>query len=393
MRLKSYFVHTMEEALQTAKIELGDDAMLVDSKRLETPPGGRVRLEVIFAAPATPPPPPKVEPLPFPGVPAGSIAALRQFRGELTNLLDALNRSPNPSRLGLLTPATPQMESLRSRLLAAEVPPVTVDEIVQRCRPILEGLVLRNSVAPEQIDQSIAPLLAAEWPHTLGTSGDGPRIMAFVGPTGAGKTSAIAKLAFRFAISEGRPVSVLSVDNLRIGASDQLAHICSLLGVPFQSLDFSGALPAAVTANAHRGLILIDSPGYGVSTVSVLEDTASQFRRLDSVQCQLVLPANLRHSDLQRHYQQFLPFAPSRLLFTRLDETDYFGPAWALARDGRLSVDWVATGPGVPEDIEPADASRFAAALLGHAVYQNFSNMPQTSPYASAASAGGASRI
>ena len=90
MRLKSYFVHTMEEALQAAKAELGEDAMLVDSKRLETLPGNRSRLEVIFAASAPPPPPP-------PPV-KGSIAGLRRFRGELTTLLDALNRKPDAAR-------------------------------------------------------------------------------------------------------------------------------------------------------------------------------------------------------------------------------------------------------------------------------------------------------
>ena len=74
MRLKSYFVHTMEEALQVAKVELGDDAMLVDSKRLETPPGGRSRLEVIFAAPVAPPPPPKVTPLSAAMVVSGELS-------------------------------------------------------------------------------------------------------------------------------------------------------------------------------------------------------------------------------------------------------------------------------------------------------------------------------
>ena len=379
MRLKSYFVHTMEEALQVAKVELGDDAMLVDSKRLETPPGGRSRLEVIFAAPVAPPPPPKVAPLPPPAT-AGSIAELQRFRGELTSLLDALNRKPDSTRLDLMTPARPQLDALRARLVLSETPSPIVDEVLQRCRPVLEVLVLRGGPALEDCEKSVQPLLAAEWPHAKATGKTPARVLTFVGPTGAGKTSAIAKLAFRLGVSQARPVSVLSIDNLRIGASDQLAHLCSLLGVPFQSLDYSGGIGAALAASAHGGLVLVDTPGYGASQGDVMEETAWQLARVEAVECHLVLPATMRYTEMQRRQRQFSAFTPSRLLFTRLDETEFFGPAWALSRETRMPVDWVSTGPGIPEDIEEADASKFAAAVLGIA--------QQTTALASAARAG-----
>jgi signal recognition particle GTPase len=382
----------MEEALQVAKVELGDDAMLVDSKRLETPPGGRPRLEVIFAAPVAPPPPPKVTSLP-PLAARGSVAGLQRFRGELTCLLDALNRKPDAGRLEPLTPARPQMEALRSRLLLSEVPAVVTDEILQRCRPILEGLVLKGSHNITETERSVLPLLAAEWPHAPVSETKTARVVALVGPTGAGKTSAIAKLAFHLGVSQGRPVSVVSIDNLRIGASDQLAHICSLLGVPFQSLEYSGGLSAAIAANANRGLILVDTPGYGPSQVDVMEETAGHMGRVEGIECHLVLPATLRYTELQRRHRQFSLFAPSRLLFTRLDETEFFGPAWALARDSRIPVDWVSTGAGVPEDIEEADSSRFAAAILGFSAnHTQIGAPPQPLNLASAAKAG-ASRI
>jgi signal recognition particle GTPase len=370
----------MEEALQVAKVELGEDAMLVDSKRLETPPGGRPRLEVIFAAPVAPPPPPKVAPLRPPAT-AGSIAGLQRFRGELTNLLDALNRKPDAMRLEPMTPARPQLEALRARLLLSETPSPVVEEILQRCRPVLEGLVLRGGPALEDFEKSVQPLLAAEWPHAKSTGVTPARVLAFVGPTGAGKTSAIAKLAFRLGVSQARPVSVLSIDNLRIGASDQLAHLCSLLGVSFQSLDYSGGLAAGLAASAHGALVLVDTPGYGSSQGDVMEETAWHLARVEAVECHLVLPATMRYSELQRRHRQFAAFSPSRLLFTRLDETELFGPAWALSRESRMPVDWVSTGPGIPEDIEEADASKFAAAILGIA--------QQTTARASAARAGG----
>ncbi|MBI2689759.1 MAG: hypothetical protein HYX27_25910 [Acidobacteria bacterium] len=381
MRLKSYFVHTMEEALQTAKVELGEDAMLVDSKRLETPQGGRARLEVIFAAPV---PPPALRPSRNEAATnkrAATTAEMQRFRGELTALLESLRRKPDASLLGPSTPAAAELDGLLARLLRAEVPAASADEVVEQCRPVFEGLLLQGS---KNFEDAVVPLLAAEWPQAPKVVAAKQRVLAFAGPTGAGKTSAIAKLAFLLGVSQGKQVFVISIDNLRIGATDQLAHLCSLLGVPFQSLEYTGRLPAAVTANSHRGLILIDTPGYGQGDADLMAETAGNLVRVDGLVCHLVLPATLRYNEMQRQRQHFAPFAPSRVLFTRLDETEFFGPAWAFARNNRLAADWASTGPGIPEDIQDADATSMASALLGRA-----SAAPRTTtPLASAASAG-----
>lgn len=391
MRLKSYFVHTMEEALQAAKHDLGDDAMLVDSKRLETPPGGKTRLEVIFAASAIPVPPPV---LPSQSrEPRGRVPGIEHFRIELTTLLDVLSRKPGTVRLETVTPAGMQLDALRARLLQAEVPASVVDEVIHRCRPVLEGLTLRGETSNQAANSAVLPLLAAEWPHTLGSEESRPAVQVLVGPTGAGKTSAIAKLAFQLGISKGRPVSVISIDNLRIGASDQLAHLCSLLGVPFQSLEYSGGLATMLAAGTQRGIVLIDTPGYGPAHADLIDETAQNLARVESLACHLVLPATLRYNDMLRRRAQFAPFQPSRVLFTRLDETEAFGPAWAFAKLSGLPVEWVSTGPVIPDDLEEADALRFAAAVIGSAPYTTPPTAPTLTPSLANAAAAGVARI
>ena len=311
----------------------------------------------------------------------------------MTILLDALERQPDTTRLEPFSPARSRLNSLRAQLLLSEVPLATTDELLLRWRPILEGHVLRDVPDNHEGEGSVLPLLTAEWPHAEPNHLQPARILAFAGPTGAGKTSAIAKLAFRLGVSQGRPVSVLSIDNLRIGASDQLAHLCSLLGVPFQSLEYSGGLHSAVAANAHRGLILIDTPGYGTAHADVMAETAEHVSRVEGIECHLVLPANLRFTEMKRRLRQYAAFAPSRLLFTRLDETEFFGPAWALARECRVPVDWVSTGPGIPEDLDEADASRFAAAVLGLTARPEQPSAPIETPTLASAAKAGASRI
>jgi flagellar biosynthesis protein FlhF len=376
MRLKSYYVQTMEEALQAAKAELGEDAMLVGSKRLEGQPGSRTRLEVVFAAAAAaPPPPPKARAERTPTGDSG--AELRRFRGELATLLDALSRSPDAGRLEPLTPARPQLDALRARLLAAEVPAAAIDGILARSRPELERFMLRGAGQMAEAESAVLALLEADGPRTAAGKPAPSRVVALAGPSGAGKTTAAAKLAFRLGVSGGQPVSVVSIDNLRVGASDHLAHVCALLGVPFQSLDSSGTLHATITGHRQqRGVILIDTPGYGAADGDALEETAEQLRRIDGLECHLVLPATLRYSEMRRKYGQFAPFAPERLLLTRLDEAEFFGPAWTFAAEAGLPVTWVTTGPGIAEGLEEADAGRFAAALLGQSPY-----LPKTREY------------
>lgn len=391
MRLKSYFVHTMEEALQAAKVELGDEAMLVDSKRLQAPADGRPRLEVIFASPVAPPPvpPPRVE-LPAATAAVTPAADLRRFRGELTTLLDALNHQPCAVRLGSLSPAGQQLDNVRARLLTSEVPVPAIEEALALLRPTLERLVLTGQATEDAVLRTAMPLLAAEWAPAPPVRTQGPRTISLVGPTGAGKTSAIAKLAFHLGVLTGRTVSVFSVDNLRIGASDQLAHLCSLLGVRFEAVEHTATLAARVSAHQHQNVILIDTPGYGAADTDIAAETAASLRRIESLECHLTLPATLRYREMQRRREQFSAFSPSHLLFTRLDETEYFGPAWALARDSRLPVEWVSTGPGIPEDLAGSDALRVASAILSLAPYSAELKLSQN--LTSAAKAG-ASRI
>lgn len=366
MRLKSYYVRTMEEALHAAKVELGDEAMLVDSKTIAGRAGSRASLEVIFASPVTPPPPPKVSAPAVPTVAPGSVAGLRRFRSELTTLLDALNRTPDATRLDPLSPARAQLDALRARLLEAELPVSLLDDTLRLCRPVLEGLALRGVADGEEMDQCLLPLLAADGPHPPEACAEGGRrVLVLTGPRGAGKTTAIAKLAFQWGLSEGRALSVISIDNLRVGGPDQLGRICSLLGVPFEALDDSAALRGALASRPPGAMILIDTPGYGSGDAEVMRETGAHLDCLEFLECHLVLPATMRYSEMKRQFREFAVFTPTRLLYTRWEETAFFGPAWAFARETRLPVEWLTKGPGIAEGLERADATRFAAGLLG----------------------------
>jgi flagellar biosynthesis GTPase FlhF len=365
MKLKSYFVQSMEEALQAAKRDLGDEAMLVRTKPLETAPGNRLRLEVVFAS--TGPTPPPVLPEPAVAAPAGGAPArdVTGIRAELRSLLDVLAQPPDPRRL---SPRAGDQEELRGRLLLAGVPAGAAEKFLAGCPSGLTGVPLIER-------------LAGTWRQPDRSPNSEPRRILLAGPAGAGKSTMIAKLAFRYAVTRSQPVSVISVDNLRIGASDALGRLCSLIGVPFLSLDDSAALAAAVHAAAGRTTVLIDTPGFGPRDNDLLDETAAHAAAVAGLECHLVLPASMSYPGMERQHRRYAPFRPSQLLPTRLDESDSLGSLWAFGAASGLAAEWVSVGPGVPEDIEDVDPYRIAETVLAAT--------EPISPIASAAGAGG----
>lgn len=375
MKLKSYFVQSMEEALQAAKRDLGDEAMLVRTKPLETAPGNRVRLEVVFATTGPTPPPVVAEPAPAPLAVVAPARDVGGIRAELRNLIDVLAQPPDARNLSR---AAAEREKLRGRLLYAEVPAAVADSFLEDCPAGLAGVPLIER-------------LASAWARYDRASLTEPRRLLLAGPAGAGKSTMIGKLAFRYAVTRSQPVTVISVDNLRIGASDALGRLCALIGVPFLSLDSSVALPAAVQAVLPRSTVLIDTPGFGPRDADLLEETASHAASVSGLECQLVLPATMPCAGMERQRRRYEPFRPSRLLPTRLDEAEFLGPLWAFGRMSGLAAEWISVGPGVPEDVEDADPFQIAEAVLTAAgpLPAPVAAAKPTSPFASAAGAGG----
>lgn len=364
MRLKSYFVHSVEEAIQQAKSELGSDAMLVDTKTLASQHGNRARVEVIFAAPTQAPAPPPVVSTPVVSVPARRSAtvadqpAFQRFRGGLASLLTALTDTPGNGHLAEFESGNGPMDWLAARLFAAEV-----------SRPLIGQLSANEtfvsvSAAFESPAAAAASLLAARTPQPAVATSEARRI-ALVGPLGGGKTSVAAKLAYQLGIEKGVAPLVLSLDNIKIGASDQLSRLCRLLGVAFQAIENPGDLRFVLEENEHRRLILIDTPGLHSADPHLSGDLAACMDGAGPIERHLVLPAPARSATMESWLSQAEALSISHLLFTRIDETEVYGPMWSLATTRSLPLSWISLGPRIPEDLEPANVPQLCAAIAG----------------------------
>jgi flagellar biosynthesis protein FlhF len=198
--------------------------------------------------------------------------------------------------------------------------------------------------------------VARRTPHELPiTASSTGHIVMLVGPTGAGKTTTIAKLATRAALIEGRRTALITLDNYRVGGVDQIRTFANLIGVPLTVAESASELASLI--DPSHDLTLIDTAGKSPRDRASIEELARHMEGLD-IEVHLVVPAGATGAQIDELVQRYSSLAPSRLLFTKVDEVDG-APELALApARTRLPITWVTTGQAVPEDIEQPSTAR-----------------------------------
>ncbi len=188
-------------------------------------------------------------------------------------------------------------------------------------------------------------------------------VIALVGPTGAGKTTTIAKLASRFAEAHAaRDVALVTTDTQRIGAREQLYGFGRQLGIAVHEAHSGTNLNQLLERLADYKLVLIDTAGLGQRD-RALAAQLQWLRAAGQIRTLLVLPANTSFQDMDEVVRRFGAANPQGLVLTKLDETGRFGSALSVAVDHRLPITWVTDGQDVPEDLHRASAANLVLRL------------------------------
>lgn len=190
--------------------------------------------------------------------------------------------------------------------------------------------------------------------------------VAFIGATGVGKTTTLAKLAVRWVLRHGtRDLALVGCDTVRIGAQDQIQSLGQLLGVPVYTPENFESLPTLLSrlGDRHR-LILIDTPGSSLrdaqlsTRLGVLSNCASQ------METALVLAASTQAGAIEETVKRYAPANPACCVLTKLDEAASLGGALSALIRARLSVSYVSEGQRVPEDLRPARALELVSTAV-----------------------------
>jgi flagellar biosynthesis protein FlhF len=196
-------------------------------------------------------------------------------------------------------------------------------------------------------------------------SGNGDRTIALMlGPSGAGKTSAITKLAAYYRLEEKQSVAIITFDTYREASVEQLRMYANVLGVPFASALSPRQVREGLRRHARTNLVLIDMSGIGPDDVASSKELHHLLQEESEVTTHLVLPASTKEQDLRRIVERVKDLPLLRLLFSKLDETESFGTIFELAHQTGVPLSYWSAGQRVPEDIELATPERLARFLI-----------------------------
>lgn len=189
-------------------------------------------------------------------------------------------------------------------------------------------------------------------------------IAAFIGTTGVGKTTTIAKLAAQLMLKAQKKVGLISIDTYRIGAMEQLKTYANILGVPCFQAFKAQDLVMALRKMESKDVVLIDTAGqsqYDRSRIAELKQMMPDDLAIDT---HLLLSVNTTESEMQKTAVNFGPLNFMSYIFTKTDEAERFGATLNQIMSLNVPVSYITTGQNVPEDIERADKGRILNLLL-----------------------------
>jgi flagellar biosynthesis protein FlhF len=188
-------------------------------------------------------------------------------------------------------------------------------------------------------------------------------VSAFIGPTGVGKTTAIAKVAGQATARYGRKVALVSTDTFRVTGQEQLVRYGQLLGIPVYKCSDVQGLASLVRSLTNHDLVLIDTAGCSPSDLARLGRLENALAELEP-QVRLVISATTRSEDVNRIYKRFRRCAPDSAVITKLDETDNRGAILGDLLRYLLPVCYLSDGQAVPEDLTVPDSASLARLII-----------------------------
>lgn len=364
MNMRRYVAKDMRECLRQIREAQGPDAVIVSTRRVEG-------VEVVAAMDFDLAPTDLA-----PAVPAADAVAEREATADLAAIATHVD-----------TPAVnadmqAELRSLR-QLLESQLATLAWNDLTRRA-PVqaevlreLTQLGLASDLAasivadlPARLDLARAQHRArAILTHKLPVAEDrwlsrGGRV-AFVGPTGVGKSTAIAKLAARRVLEKGpQGLALISTDSVRFGAQEQIQNLGRLLGVPAYAVDHPRELEQLLGKLEGTQLVLIDTAGTGQRDPRLAAKLAALAGAHRDLEVALVLAASSQAGAAEEVIARFAAVRLAACIVTKIDEAASLGGTLSALIRAHLPIVWVSEGQRIPEDLVPARAHQLVVRAV-----------------------------
>lgn len=253
---------------------------------------------------------------------------------------------------------------VKEQLLNNEVEEQYADAILEEIRG-----TLKKDTTIDNILASIYQKIVLKLGKTkiVGENQDGTKYIYFIGPTGVGKTTTIAKIASNLKIQQRMKVALITSDTYRIAAVEQLRTYANILGVPLKVIYSEGEMEKARQEYKEYDIVLIDTAGRSHKNVEQTEDIEKLIKAVSEEErdVYLVLSATTKYKDLVKITETYAKIVKYNLIFTKLDETCCIGNILNIKMLTDAALSYSTSGQNVPDDIEKIDAQKIAKQLLG----------------------------
>ncbi len=287
-------------------------------------------------------------------------ALAEKLMGQVSEVKELLQSHLAGNTWSQLKGVSPGRAELLKRLLAAGFSPGLATSLLEEVGEVQEGASLIKSIRP-----SLAKRINTLDPVSLF---DGGGVFAFIGPTGVGKTTTVAKIAARCVMRFGRKsVSLLSTDTYRIGALEQLRVFGKILGLPVTALRDADDLAARIQELERFHVVLIDTAGMGQRDVKMVDQLRVLSDGYKAAQRLLVMSATTSLQTMQdviQAHSQGQSNGIKAAVVTKIDEAMSLAPSVDCLVRHNLPILFIGNGQQVPEDLHVADSNYLAHRSL-----------------------------
>lgn len=403
MKIKKYTGKTFKEALNDMKKELGDEAIILHSKKVKkggsfdflggkeyyeitaaidnevpvkkgngshsgTPSAGYIYARPRPAAPEAPELIEKQERTEVMDTIRSSISEqkiaqqmsylsdLKEEVRDMKKVLEQLSDFVKYSRM----PALPQVfKNVLIKLLENDVHEELAKAIVQTAYARVAPQSYNNTrVVLETLFNLLRQMIQVAPPLEKVTRA--PYVVTLVGPTGVGKTTTLAKIAAAMKLFHNRKVALISADTYRIAAIEQLQTFANIANIPMSVVYSPAEMQKAVLKYREKDVILIDTVGRSPKNTRQIQELQQFLEAAEPNEVHLVMSLTSSTRALMHIADKFMPLHPNRLIFTKTDESAGPGVLLNVVYKHRIPISYLTTGQTVPNDLIPATHNAIA---------------------------------
>ncbi len=381
MKVKKFNGADNHEAMMKVRQELGPEAVILHQRKIK--PKGlfgyfkKPMIEIVAAVEGPVESMPKNEPrlpedalkarLPKKNLGNTSGGEISKEIFEIKSMLSSVVKRVNQEELAesIKGLGNPELENIFYLLKEQELEPEIIDKIMKELAVYVTNAEDKSLIDKNVLHGRMMKLIDQYFIEPSEVKNT--KVIFFVGPTGVGKTTTIAKLAAQFAISEGKQIGFISADTYRIAAVEQLKIYSDILDIPVEVIYQPEEIHGALERLQHKDVIMVDTAGRSHRNHEQMQELKQLLNQVDEKEVYLVVSCTSKNNDIKEIINAYQFLEDYKFIFTKLDEATTYGSILNTTMQTHRPVSFITTGQSVPDDIEETNIEKVISLLMKEA--------------------------